>query len=100
GRGRAGPVTPWSAAGTVSATAAPVALLGPALVTVIWYVTGRPGTAVACESVLLAARSAWGVRVSSSVARLSPRFGSVMPGNAEAPALLVSTPVADGLTVP
>src|SRR6187551_20968 len=47
-----------SAAGNVSATVAPVALLGPALLAVIVYVTDPPAVAVVTPSVLVIARSA------------------------------------------
>src|SRR5262245_3026519 len=47
-----------SAAGNVSATVAPVALLGPALDAVIVYVTDPPGVAVVTPSVLVIPRSA------------------------------------------
>ena len=48
-----------SAAGKVSATVAPVAVLGPALLAVMVYVTEPPAVAVATPSVLVIARSAF-----------------------------------------
>jgi hypothetical protein len=75
-------VTPVRDAGKVSATVAPVALLGPALDAVIVYVTEPPGVAATTPSVLVMARSAWGVRVSLSVALLLAGSGSMTPPGA------------------
>lgn len=50
-----------SMAGNVSATVAPVTLLGPAFEAVIVYITEPPGVAVLTPSVLVIARSADGV---------------------------------------
>src|SRR3954453_22957836 len=47
-----------SEAGKVSATVAPVALLGPALLAVIVYVTEPPGVVVVTPSVLVTLKSA------------------------------------------
>src|SRR5689334_23314262 len=63
-------------AGNVSATVAPVALLGPELEAVIVYVTEPPGVAVVTPSVFVIARSACGVSVSVSVALLFAGVGS------------------------
>ena len=52
-------VTPVRLAGKVSATVAPVAADGPALLTVIVYVTGEPAGVVVRPSVLVIERSAW-----------------------------------------
>ena len=49
-----------SAAGTVSATTAPLAAVGPALVPAIVYVIVWPGEAVVCPSVFAIDRSATG----------------------------------------
>src|SRR5262245_37756959 len=93
-------VTPERIPGTLSVTLAAGAVLGPALVTLIWYVTGAPGTAVAWPSVLVTARSAWGVRVSVSEALLFAPFGSLSVGGKSALAVLVRVPMAVGFTVP
>src|SRR5689334_19248003 len=53
------------------------ALLGPALLAVIVYVTEPPGVAVVTPSVLVIERSALGVSESVSVAELLPGDGSV-----------------------
>ena len=84
-----------SDAGKVSATVAPVALLGPALLAVIVYVTEPPGVAVVTPSVLVIDRSAVALSVSLSVAELLPGFGSVTPPGAVTVAVLLSVPVAD-----
>ncbi len=63
----------------MSATVAPVALLCPALLAVIVYVTEPPGVAVVTPSVLVIDRSAVALSVSLSVAELLPGFGSVTP---------------------
>ena len=66
-----------SDAGNVSATVAPGALLGPALLAVIVYVTDPPAVTVVTPSVLVIERSACGVIVSVSVAELFAGSGSV-----------------------
>ena len=48
------------AAGTVSATVAPFATLGPAFDATIVYAMGVPGTAVVWPSVFVIERSAYG----------------------------------------
>src|SRR5437879_5488908 len=68
-----------SAAGNVSATVEPSALLGPAFDAVIVYITLPPGVAVVTPSVFVIARSAEGASVSLSVAELLPGVGSVTP---------------------
>src|SRR5438034_1381373 len=70
---------PVIAAGSVSATVAPVALLGPAFDATIVYVMGVPGTAFARPSVFVMERFAWGVRLSVSVAELFAETGSLTP---------------------
>src|SRR6266446_1682806 len=55
------------AAGTVSATVAPFATLGPAFDATIVYVMDVPGTSVACPSVLVIERSAWGGDAAATV---------------------------------
>lgn len=70
-------VTPVSVAGNVSATVEFGALLGPALLAVMVYVTGLPAVTEVTPSVLVIARFACGDRVSLSVALLLPGTGSV-----------------------
>ena len=82
------------AAGKVSVTVAPVALLGPELLAVIVYVTVPPGVAVATPSVTVIDRSALALSVSVSVAVLFPGVGSVTPPGATTVAVLLSVPVA------
>src|SRR3954452_23838406 len=82
-------------AGKVSATVAPVALLGPAFDAVIVYVTEPPGVAVVTPSVLVIPRLACGVNVSVSVALLLAAFGSPVSVTV---AVLLSVPVAEGAT--
>jgi hypothetical protein len=93
-------VTPVIVAGTVSATVAPFAALGPAFDATIVYAMERPGTAVVCPSVFVIERSAWAVSVSVSVAELLAGFGSVTPTEGITVAVLVRLPVADALMVP
>ena len=81
-------------AGNVSATVAPVTLLGPALLAVIVYVTEPPGVAVVTPSVMVIARSALADNVSVSVAELLAGAGSVTPPGAPTVAVLLSVPVA------
>src|SRR5262245_55327814 len=75
-------------AGKVSATVAPVALLGPALEAVIVYVVEPPGITFVTPSVFVMERSAMGPSVSLSVAELLPGFGSVTPPGAATVAVL------------
>jgi hypothetical protein len=83
-----------SAAGNVSATVAPTALLGPALLAVIVYVVEPPAVAVVTPSVFVIARSALPLSVSLSVAELFPGVGSATPPGAATVAVLLSVPVA------
>jgi hypothetical protein len=85
------------AAGSVSATVAPVTALGPALLATIVYVTDPPGVAVVTPSVLVIDRSALAFNVSVSVALLLPGVGSVTPAGAVTVAVFDSEPVALGL---
>jgi hypothetical protein len=87
---------PCKMAGTGSSTAAPVTTLGPALDTVIVYVTGCPGVAVVWPSVLAADRSATGVSASVSVAELLAGSGSTPPATV---AVFARVPVAAGSMV-
>ena len=72
-------VTPVKVTGNKSATVAPVALLGPVLVTTIVYVSAVPGTTEVLLSVLVICRSTCGVSVSVSVAVLLLGLVSVVP---------------------
>ena len=81
-------------AGKVSATVAPVALLGPALLAVIVYVTEPPDVAVVTPSFTVIAKSALALSVSVSVAELLPGVGSVTPAGAVTVAVLLNVPVA------
>lgn len=83
-----------SLAGNVSATVAPVALLGPALDAAIVYVTDPPAVAVVTPSVFVIERSADAPSVSVSVAELLPGVGSVTPPGAVTVAVLLSVPLA------
>src|SRR3954468_18266526 len=83
-----------SDAGNVSATVAPVALLGPAFDAVIVYVTDPPAVAVVTPSVLVIARSADAPSASVSVAELLPGVGSVTLAGAVTVAVLLNEPVA------
>jgi hypothetical protein len=65
-------VTLPHSAGNVSATLAPLAALGPALVATIVQVEAPPATIVAIPSVLLIERSALAPSASVSVALLLP----------------------------
>src|SRR5262249_11403456 len=78
--------------GRMSETFAPSALLGPALLAVIVYVTDPPGVAVVTPSVLVMERSAVPVIVSVSVAELLAGFGSVTPAGASTFAVLDNVP--------
>jgi hypothetical protein len=86
-------------AGNVSATVAPVTLLGPALLAVIAYVTLPPGVAVVTPSVFVIARSAFPTSVSVSVALLLLGVRSVTPPGTATVAVLDRVPVADALIV-
>src|SRR5436190_1502235 len=92
-------VTPVIAAGNTSATVAPVTTLGPALVTIIVYVTNDPGTALATPSLLVICRSARGVKLSESKALLLPGVGSVTPTVGATVAVLSNVPVDAALIV-
>ena len=83
-----------SVAGNVSATVAPVALLGPELLAVMVYVTDPPGVATTTPSVFVMARSALAARVSVSVAEL---LAVLMSPAAVTVAVLTKVPVAVGL---
>src|SRR5207249_845626 len=99
-------VTPARLAGKLSTTVAPVTLPGPALLTVIVYVTGDPAPVVALPSVFVIDRSAAGMIVSLSVALLFAVLGSAFPEDTVAvfervpEALMLSVPVATKVTVP
>ena len=80
--------------GTASVTLVAGALDGPLLATVTVYVVDWPGMTEATPSVFVTARSARGVRLSTSVAVLLAAFVSVTPSGAETVALLVNVPVA------
>src|SRR5438132_1441816 len=62
-------------AGNVSATVAPGALEGPALLAVIVYVTEPPGVAVVTPSVFVMARSATGKRPTRMGSWSEARYG-------------------------
>ena len=83
-----------SEAGNVSATVAPVAVLGPALLAVIEYVTEPPAVAVVTPSLFVIERSALAESVSVSVAELLPGFASVTPPGEVTVAVLLSEPLA------
>jgi hypothetical protein len=86
-------------AGNVSATVAPVTLLGPTLLATIVYVTFPPGVADATPSDFVIPRFALPTRVSVSVAELLARFGSVTPPGAVTVAVFTRVPVAPALIV-
>src|SRR4051812_20251775 len=75
-----------SDAGNVSATVAPVAVLGPAFDAVIVYVVDPPGVAVVTPSVLVIDRSAF----AASAWAVTPPRGTSM---ARAPTTAATTPV-------
>src|SRR5690242_6341164 len=83
-----------SDAGNVSATVAPVAVLGPAFDAVIVYVVELPAVAVPTPSVFVIARSPVPVSVSVSVAELFPGTGSLTLPAAVTVAVLVNDPLA------
>ncbi len=89
-------VAPRKAAGNASATVAPVAVLGPALLATIVYVTPDPGVTDATPSVLVIARSAIGVSVSVSVAVLLAELGSTTVAGAVMVAVFEIDPLAPG----
>ncbi len=91
-------VAPIIAAGNVSATVAPTAVLGPALLATIVYAIPDPGTIVATPSVLVIARSATGVSVSVSVAVLLAAFGSTTVAGTVTVAVFEIVPVAPDAT--
>src|SRR6516162_11642573 len=88
-----------SAAGNVSATVDPGALLGPAFDAVIVYVTDPPGVAVVTPSLFEMPRLACADNVSVSVALLLPGVGSVTPAPAATVAGLLNVPLADSETL-
>src|SRR3954469_16306641 len=90
---------PVSDAGNVSATVAPDAFEGPALLAVIVYVTLPPGVAVVTPSVFVIDKSALPASVSLSVAELLPGVGSVTPAGDVTVAVLLNVPVAAAETV-
>ena len=92
-------VAPVNAAGSESATTAPVTADGPLLDATMVYVTLVPGTSVIDPSVLVMARSAWGPSESVSVAELLPAIGSVTVPGAVMVAELINEPVAEASTV-
>src|SRR5437868_5888539 len=79
-------VAPLMPAGSVSVTAAPVASLGPALLTTTRYVNPTPGVYVAAPSDFVTLKSACGALVSVSVAELFGGLVSVTPAGAAADA--------------
>lgn len=83
--------------GRLMATAA--ALLGPALVVVMVYVTLPPATTGSGASAIAIPTLACAVSVSVSVAELFPGVGSVIPAGVATVAVFANTPVADALTV-
>src|SRR5204863_91643 len=91
---------PVRLAGKVSTTVAPVAVLGPRLLTVTVYVIAVPGTAPpGWLSVFVTLRSAVGVSGSVSVTVLFDGVGSVTPAGAVIVAVFDRVPVAVGLMV-
>ena len=91
-------VAPVTAAGRVSSTSTPVAVLGPELATTISYWMALPGTTGEVLVVLVIDRSPCGSRVSSSVALLAVMPGSLTPAGALTVAVFDSVPVAAGST--
>ena len=85
--------------GSRSVTCTPVASDGPLLVNVTVKVMVSPTLGVWLLTVLVTARSAWGVSVSVSVALLLPGLGSFTPAGGVTVAVLVSEPVAVGSMV-
>jgi hypothetical protein len=83
-------------AGNVSATVTLGAFEGPPLLATIVYVTRVPGTTLAAPSVFVIATSAWGERVSVSVALLLAVAGSVAPPPTVAVAVFLRVPIAAG----
>src|SRR6186713_2375336 len=82
-------------AGKAAAAGEPMALLWPAFEAVMMFVVEPPAVTEITPSVLVIARSAWGVRVSESVAELLPGVGSVTPPGAATVAVLLRVPVAE-----
>ena len=70
-------VTPVNASAKVSVTVAPVAVLGPALVTTSVQVSGAPALTVAALGVLVIARSATSCGVAEAEALSFSGFGSI-----------------------
>src|SRR6476646_1120194 len=88
-------------AGKVSVRVTAVASEGPALVTVMVYVTVvEPATTVVSESVLVTARSATGAAVSVSVAWSLAVLPAVVPAGGPTVAVLTRSAVSDGRAVP
>lgn len=85
--------------GRLSATAAPVTALGPALLTTIVYVVWFPGTSVETLLVLVIAKSTVVTMVLVSVALLFAGVGSGAEAGAVTVAVLVRVPVAELTTV-
>src|SRR5436305_1888161 len=83
-----------SEAGKVSATVAPVALLGPALLAFPARRSADLGVAVVTPSVLVMARSALAASVSLSVAELLPGVGGRAHAGAVATAAFLMLPFA------
>ena len=81
-------------AGNVSATDAPTAFDGPALLTTIVYVVVVPGTAVATPSVFVIERSVDAVSVSVSLALSFDESKSVELAGVVIVAVLTRLPVA------
>src|SRR4051812_36158593 len=87
-------LTPMRLAVKLSTTAALTTSLGPALDTVIVYVIGSPGIAVADPSLLVMLRSACGVSVSESSELSLELLPSVTPAGAATVAVFCSGLVA------
>src|SRR5262245_43002686 len=86
--------------GKLSATVAPVSLLGPLLLTPHAFPTRRSSDLESLPSVLVIDRSPLGDRVSVSVAVLLPGVESVRMAGAVTVAVLTRSPVASAATVP
>src|SRR5690242_14062742 len=90
-------LTEVMADGNRSVTCWSTAVLGPALVTTIVYVVLPPGVTDSTPLVLVMDRSDWGVSVSVSLAVSLSGLGSVTPAGGATVAMLVRSPVAEGL---
>jgi hypothetical protein len=84
----------------MSVTLTPVAFEGPLLTTVRVYVSKFPMSMGSRSSVLKIARSAAGVRVSTSEAESLPGIVSTKPAGGMTVAVLVRKPVAAGSMMP